>query len=145
MTSVFLFGLAAAIAWTNIYLGLKRPRRDLASRRIVWSALSDLFLDTDTRIFEDGVAKTLAASPYSLWEIECILSREICPVCGPVLGSMVGEWAAFDTEWLEKSILKGRHLRMACTALVGGNLYTIFSPQWHRVRYKTWKIRRGSL
>jgi hypothetical protein len=88
---------------------VKTAYENLEHRRPVWEALSDLFLDTDislTRAWRVGI---LAASPYSIEELEEILVDEVYPVCGFNLCSVAGEWAGFDPEGLESSIL--RHLR----------------------------------
>ena len=49
---------------------LKSISEDAASRRPVWLALSDMFLDTDTSLSRDWRVKELARSPYSLAELE---------------------------------------------------------------------------
>lgn len=77
---------------------------DLAHRRPVWEALSNLFLDTDTRLFDDYIVEKLATSPYSISELEDILIREVRPVCG--WNIFWWEWISFDPEWLEEQILK---------------------------------------
>jgi hypothetical protein len=80
--------------------------QDIDSRLPVWDALSSLFLDTDTSLLRDWRAKTLAASPYSLNELDTILSDEVTPVCMWNLASVAGEWAGFDPEWLKERILR---------------------------------------
>lgn len=78
---------------------------DLANRRPVWLALSDLFLDTDVTSLYDATARVLSASPYSLEQLESILFDEVYPVCCPNLLSVAGVWTGFDAEWLEHRIL----------------------------------------
>ena len=80
---------------------------DLARRRPVWLALSDLFLDTDVQIFREGNTRTLAASPYSVDELDTILHEEVYPACSFNLSLVAGEWAGFDADWLERRILRG--------------------------------------
>ena len=79
--------------------------QDLTHRRPVWEALSTMFLDTDVSISRDWRAGALAASPYSLPQLEHILIHEVYPVCQPNLRSMAGEWSGFDSEWLHDAIL----------------------------------------
>jgi hypothetical protein len=79
--------------------------QDLSHRRPVWDALSTMFLDTDVSTSRDWRAATLAASPYSLPQLEQILIHEVYPVCQPNLRVMAGEWAGFDSEWLHDAIL----------------------------------------
>lgn len=85
---------------------MKPASEDLENRRPVWQQLSDLFLDTELQQYHfDGMARAVADSPYSLSEIEEILIRELYPVCMPVLMSLTGEWAGFDSNWLERAIV----------------------------------------
>ncbi|MBO2620048.1 hypothetical protein AYI74_11050 [Shewanella algae] len=77
----------------------------LHTRQAVWSALSDLFLDTDVALHYPGITRVCALSPYSLPELEHILYREVAPVCGPNLFDVCGEWAGFDEQWLKESIM----------------------------------------
>ena len=86
---------------------LPPARSDLARRRPVWLALSDLFLDTDVNLFREGNARTLAASPYTLDQIDAILREEVYPACSFNLSLVAGEWAGFDADWLEQRILRG--------------------------------------
>lgn len=47
------------------------PESELRDRRPVWSALSELFLDTRLLSADlDRIAKSLAASPYSIEKLE---------------------------------------------------------------------------
>ena len=72
----------------------------------MWGALSDLFLDTDTSLARSWRVGILAASPYSIEELQEILVDEVYPVCRSNLCSVAGEWVGFDPEWLESSILR---------------------------------------
>jgi len=74
-------------------------------RRPVWEALSDLFLDTDTSLARSWRVGILAASPYSIDELQGILVDEVYPVCRSNLFGVAGEWVGFDPEWLESRIL----------------------------------------
>src|SRR5436309_12699108 len=73
---------------------------DIAHRRPVWVALSDLFLDTDVRLYYPFIARTLADSPYSMEELRQILDDEVAPALQTNLLSVAGEWAGFDETWL---------------------------------------------
>jgi hypothetical protein len=77
----------------------------LTHRRPVWEALSTMFLDTDVSTSRDWRANALAASPYSVAELEQILIHEVYPVCQPNLRSVAGEWSGFDSEWLHQAIV----------------------------------------
>ena len=78
--------------------------QNLSNRRPVWDALSTMFLDTDVSTSRDWRARMLAASPYSLPQLEQILIHEVYPVCQPNLRSVAGEWSGFDSEWLHDAI-----------------------------------------
>jgi hypothetical protein len=82
---------------------------DLADRRPVWAALSDLYLDTTlTPAMLEADARRLAASPYSLAELRAILADEVHPACAANLLATAGEWVPFDPAWLEQRILARR-------------------------------------
>lgn len=80
--------------------------KDLNHRRAVWETLSDLFLDTDDSLAPSSRIGVLAASPYSLDELEKILIDEVYLVCRPNLSSVAGEWTGFDPQWPEARILR---------------------------------------
>lgn len=80
------------------------PEEIVAIRKPVWLALSDLFLDTDTRLSYAYIARTAATSPYSVEELGRILASEVAPVVQSNLDSVAGEWAGFHEEWLFESI-----------------------------------------
>ncbi|MEC4593693.1 MULTISPECIES: DUF7079 family protein [Nitrospirillum] len=82
----------------------------LQARRPVWSALSDMYLDTDVSLSREWRIKILAESPYSLDELDAILCDEIHPVCISNMFDVAGEWAGFDRVWLERAI-RGRSNR----------------------------------
>jgi hypothetical protein len=85
---------------------MKPAAEDLEHRRPAWEALSDLFLDTDTSIWRSRRVSILAASPYSVDELQQILVDEVYPVCRSNFFSIAGEWLGFDPEWLESRILR---------------------------------------
>src|SRR4051812_4800731 len=88
---------------------LPRPEHDLANREPVWLALSELYLDTElTAADNEAVAATLAASPYTLAELRCILLAEVHPACVANLLQVADVWSGFDRDWLQQSILRRR-------------------------------------
>lgn len=77
----------------------------LESRRLLWAAFSDIFLDTelDVALYEN-IARICIESPFSAEECEKIFWNEVYPIC---IGNMLvpaGVWDGFDKEWLEASI-----------------------------------------
>jgi hypothetical protein len=82
------------------------PTVDIQRRRPVWTALADLFLDTELQEADlRYIARVLVASGYTYVEVDEILYSEVFPVCIPNMRSVAGEWARFDTDWLQGRIL----------------------------------------
>lgn len=75
---------------------MKPAAEDLAKRRPIWEALSDLFLDTDISLARKWRVGILATSPYSIEELERILIYEVYPICQWNLLNVAGGWASFD-------------------------------------------------
>jgi hypothetical protein len=108
---------------------------DIESRRPVWAALSELFLDTNLDSADvNRIAKTLASSRYSLDELDQILLSEVYPACRSNLLSMAGEWAGFDPEWLESRILRGPSSMARAWAGTVGRLGMFSSVSWKRIK-----------
>ncbi|MEO7435002.1 MAG: hypothetical protein ABI080_05900 [Candidatus Binatia bacterium] len=97
-------------------------------RCAVWEALSELFLDTGPSIFTESNAGVLAASPYSIAELESILLWELYPALWRNLAMVAGEWRGFDGEWLQAQVAQ-RASR---------------SSRWHTAIFGRWWIARSS-
>ena len=67
----------------------------------VWSALSDFFLDTETRRFLPRTAWICARSGLD-WER--LLREQVAPVVAQNLVDVAGDWAGFPDDWLFSSI-----------------------------------------
>ena len=114
---------------------MKPAATDLANRRPVWEALSDLFLDTDVSLSRAWRASLLAASPYSIDDLERILIDEVYPICKYNLLSVAGEWAGFDQAWLEGRILRRRSLPMrALHAINLGRFIVPLLSEWQATK-----------
>jgi hypothetical protein len=114
---------------------MKPAHEDLGNRRPVWEALSDLFLDTDTSLARGWRVGVLAASPYSLDELQEILVDEVYPVCRSNLFSIAGEWVGFGPEWLQSSILQRLRSPYHRLRLFGlGRLTVHLSREWRRTK-----------
>lgn len=82
---------------------------ELARRRPIWVALSELFLDTElSEATCRAIARDVRASEYSPEEIQRILWDEVYPVLEANLREPAGVWDGFDTTWLERQILGSR-------------------------------------
>jgi len=98
---------------------------DLLARAPLWEALADLWLDTELADYQfDYIARAIAASPYSLEEALAIHDEEVAPAVSANLLSVAGEWAGFDSAWLNE---RCRHFASRR-----------HSP-WHRAR--VWMLR----
>lgn len=74
-------------------------------RAPVWTALSELFLDTELQESDhERIARVLADSPYSEEKLSEILRFEVTPVLKGNLLSIAGEWAGFDEDWLREKL-----------------------------------------
>ena len=101
-------------------------------RRETWEALSTLFLDTDTSLLRAYRSTKLAESPHSLEELDRILRDEVAPVClRHQISTIAGEWAGFDPDWLETSILSHLQSRKI--------LYRISLSRWLVTRSREWR------
>jgi hypothetical protein len=75
------------------------------ARMPVWSAMAELFLDTELQPGDHlRIAAVLAASDYSEAELEDIFRCEVSPALESNLRSVAGEWTGFDREWLRKTL-----------------------------------------
>jgi hypothetical protein len=81
---------------------------ELDRRRLVWEAMSDAFLDTETRWYFPRIAGVLADSGYGKVELDRIWHHEIVPECIGNLMQVAGEWAslALDEEALVRRVEK---------------------------------------
>lgn len=68
---------------------------ELERRLPVWDAMSDAFLDTETRWGMPRIALVLVQSGYSTEDLEAIWQYEIVPECAWNLFQVAGEWAMF--------------------------------------------------
>jgi len=69
--------------------------------------MTEFYLDTELTDRDIGyVARTCAASPYSLAELDRIMFCEVGPAFAPNLLSMAGEWAGWREEFIQERILK---------------------------------------
>lgn len=90
---------------------LATPGNATAAQRRVWEALSQLYLDSDSRDEYDGIARILAASPFTLAQLRTMLLHEVHPVLIGNLRSVAGMWDGFDADWLAAAIQARRARR----------------------------------
>ena len=112
-----------------------------AARRAAWCAFSELYLDTDSHAQRLALVRDLAATPFTLQELDQILWHEVHPVLRANLRSVAGEWAGFDQQWLAASITRHlqrpRWLRWISDRCFGHDVGT----QWKRLRAEVRVLR----
>lgn len=74
---------------------------EILSRRPVWIAMSELWLDTELQDQDlDRIARALHDSGYDRDTLDRILAEEVAPVVYRNLYSVAGVWTGFDPDWL---------------------------------------------
>ena len=81
---------------------------ELTRRKLVWDALSDLFLDSEIRDELPRNALRLAESGYADIEIEAIFLDEVSPILHWNLKSTSGICGGFEENWVSEQILRRR-------------------------------------
>jgi hypothetical protein len=80
---------------------------ELQRRKPLWTALSELWLDTELDPADiQRIADAVIESGYSEAELNAIYLYEVAPVVSANLLSVAGEWAGFDEEWLHAKARK---------------------------------------
>ena len=111
---------------------------DIVRRRPLWSALSELWLDTELNDGElHSIARAMVDGGYSLKETRGIYTSEVAPVVYMNLISLSGIWAGFDDEWLHNEIIsslrqRGRFKRLLLKAPRGLMFYAT-KAHWLRL------------
>jgi len=81
-------------------------KADIETRKPVWSALSELWLDNERQADDLAhIAQVMYNSGYSLAELRKIYETEVAPVVYTNLLVPAGEWAGFDDAWLHECII----------------------------------------
>jgi hypothetical protein len=92
---------------------------EFARRLPVWTALSDLFLDTElTDADYAQIAGALSASGYGRSELQRILQQEVAPTFGWNLLSVAGEWAPYVEADVAQAMAWTRRGRPGLTAVI---------------------------
>ncbi|HDY98329.1 MAG TPA: hypothetical protein ENH72_07535 [Pseudomonas sabulinigri] len=93
---------------------------DIEKRIPLWSAFSELFLDTEvstsTHTF---IARQVLASELAPELVVDILWLEVFPALCDNLRSVAGEWAGFDEQWLCERILAVADRQVAAYSPLG--------------------------
>lgn len=116
---------------------------EISERMPAWSALSEFFLDTQLQPTDyERIAAKLAATRYSISEMDDILNFEVYPACSGNLFSIAGEWTEFDPAWIKAHLTP----RFGNRPLLNLNFLHnwSFAHQWHDVRTRITAIRTSA-
>jgi hypothetical protein len=108
---------------------------DIVDERLpVWTALSDLFLDTELLGADiQRIAEVLAKSPYGVAEIADILRDEVLPAFAPNLLSLAGEWvpwSAAEVRGIMERSFRARGSEGSTKMVIG---QAMFPEEWDRI------------
>lgn len=92
----------------------------------LWVALSDHFLDTETRHWLPRTARVALRSGLP-WE--AVLHEQVAPVVAPNLLDVAGDWAGFPEDWLFAQIRAG-----SGPTAVSRKMLREMSPHWEALR-----------
>jgi hypothetical protein len=124
-----------ALAITDAVTRMKREPLTAAAlerRKPVWDAMSDVFLDTETRWAMPRIAFTLVQSGYEPEELDAIWHDEIVPECAWNLSQIAGEWAMFV---LDEEALAARAAgqKPLVERIVGVSTPAFIDGQWRAI------------
>ena len=121
---------------------MKATEAQIDQRMPVWIALSDFFLDNilqpDDR---ERIAQSLAATTFTVKEIEDILIGEVCPVCESNMLSIAGEWLAFNHEWLKEKVSPRIGIRPKFRVLFILCHPWMYAWHWRKIKTRVCEIR----
>lgn len=98
-------------------------------RKLVWLALSDLYLDTELQEWQfQYITGIFLKSPFNLEKIKKIDQYEVFPVLFSNLLNPAGEWAGFEEKRLVKNIMTWMEFRSKLDILAIKCIYPIYEP-----------------
>ncbi|MBL6447822.1 hypothetical protein JMN32_15995 [Fulvivirga sp. 29W222] len=104
----------------------------------IWVALSEFYLDTELQEQDyHFIYKQMKDSGKSIKELKEIDKYEVFPALQSNLNSVIGEWAGFDEQWLEKVCTDNyRKRKNPIFRLV----VSIRNKQYYWMRREHWKV-----
>lgn len=113
---------------------------ELERRKPVWTAFSELWLDTELDENDlSRIARVAAESRYSIAELRDIYLHEVAPVVYRNLWGVAGVWNAFDEEWLHAEARRRaerRSLWLRFWVFIGLGRWCMTRAaerEWHRI------------
>lgn len=95
---------------------------EIERRLPLWTALADLFLDTDVMLSVPHIARTIVDGGWSTVEAEEALRWEVRPAFYRNLLSIAGEWAGWDPREVRQAVVEARSDKMG-RFLIGRNRF----------------------
>ena len=92
---------------------------EIESRFPVWSAFSDLFLDTDPTLHYPYIRRVMAESPYTHRQLWLILWLEVTPAFQFNLSIVTGEWAGWSDDFIRRTVLAQQRRKSWLKRLLG--------------------------
>jgi hypothetical protein len=120
------------------------PSLRLDARRELWSAMSELFLDTEVRWYIPAVARSVADAPFSAEEVDRIWYHEAMPEFKGNLLVVAGEWAALtydESRLIARAGREPRWLEQWWARRVSG----MMSPIWAATCLLADRLRREDI
>jgi len=82
---------------------------DLARKRRVWQAMSELFLDTELDDAQcRSIAARLAVSGYGVDELRAIMEEDVAPALASNLVDIAGEWAGWSEAEVAEAVARSK-------------------------------------
>jgi hypothetical protein len=95
---------------------------DVERRLPLWTALADLFLDTDVMLCVPHISRTIAEGGWSIDEAENALRWDVRPAFYSNLFNIAGEWEGWDPAYVRNAVIAARGDR-AARFIVGRKRY----------------------
>ncbi|WP_447727384.1 DUF7079 family protein [Sphingomonas koreensis] len=112
---------------------------EVERRLPLWTALADLFLDTDVMLSVPYIARTIVEGGWQIDEAEAALRWEVRPAFYVNLLDIAGEWAGWHPDFVRERVLEKR----GTGRIVIGN--DRFMPkEWNAVVAEIARLRRQS-
>lgn len=116
---------------------------EIERRLPLWTALADLFLDTDVMHCVPHVARVIVEGGWRVEEAEDLLRWEVRPAFYRNLFNIAGEWAGWHPYEVRRAVLDARGEKLG-RFLIGRNR---FMPRaaWRAVVVEVERLRQGEV
>lgn len=105
----------------------------------LWTALADLFLDTDAMLSVPYIARTIVEGGYDLEDAEAALRWEVRPAFYFNLLDVAGEWAGWHPDFVRERVLEAASGKMH--RLILGHSRLMPYEEWRAVVAEVERLR----